>query len=82
MLSDLKPGDEIVTAGGVYGTISSVADDELMLEIAPGTTVRLARRAVAGVFPQGDEELEAREEPDVLEDKADAEDESADAHPR
>ena len=72
MLSDLKPGDEIVTAGGVYGTIASVADDELMLEIAPGTTVRLARRAVAGVFPHEDEELEAGDDEPAADDEADA----------
>jgi hypothetical protein len=40
----------------MYGTVESVSDDELMLEIAPGTVVRLARRAVAGVFREDDEE--------------------------
>ncbi len=65
MLSDLQPGTEIVTAGGLYGTIESVGDDELMLEIAPGTTVRIARRAVAGVFPEDPEEDSSGVETDV-----------------
>jgi preprotein translocase subunit YajC len=45
----LQPGDEIITAGGVHGTVREVDDDELMVEIAPGVEVRLDRRAVAAV---------------------------------
>ena len=45
----LEPGDEIITAGGMHGTVRGVADDELTVEIAPGVEVRLDRRAVAAV---------------------------------
>ena len=45
----LQPGDEIITAGGMHGTVRSVADEELLVEIAPGVEVRLDRRAVAAV---------------------------------
>ena len=45
----LEPGDEIITAGGLHGTVRAVADEELMVEIAPGVEVRLDRRAVAAV---------------------------------
>jgi len=45
----LQPGDEIITAGGLHGTVRAVADEELMVEIAPGVEVRLDRRAVAAV---------------------------------
>jgi preprotein translocase subunit YajC len=45
----LEPGDEIITAGGVHGTVRSVLGEELMVEIAPGVEVRLDRRAVAAV---------------------------------
>jgi len=51
MLEELSPGTEILTAGGIFGTVRAVDDDELTVEIAPGTNIRLARRAVAGVFP-------------------------------
>jgi preprotein translocase subunit YajC len=57
MLSDLSVGDEILTAGGVYATVRSIGDDELTVEIAPGTTVKLDKRAVAMVVP--DDEAEA-----------------------
>jgi preprotein translocase subunit YajC len=50
MLADLRVGDEIVTAGGLYGEIRSLGDDGAMtVEIAPGMTVRIARRAVVEV---------------------------------
>jgi len=45
----LQPGDEIITAGGMHGTVREVDDEELMVEIAPGVEVRLDRRAVAAV---------------------------------
>jgi preprotein translocase subunit YajC len=45
----LEPGDEIITAGGLHGTVRGVSEDELMVEISPGVEVRLDRRAVAAV---------------------------------
>lgn len=45
----LQPGDEIVTAGGLHGTVRAVAGEELLVEIAPGVEVTLDRRAVAAV---------------------------------
>jgi preprotein translocase subunit YajC len=49
MLGDLRVGDEILTAGGIYGTISRLDEDEVTVEIAPNIEVRVARRAIAGV---------------------------------
>jgi preprotein translocase subunit YajC len=64
LIQNVEPGDEIVTAGGLFGHVQSVADDELLVEIAPGTNVRIARRAVAGIVGPEEEdegELEAGE---------------------
>lgn len=55
MLEGLRVGDEILTAGGIYGRITSVGEDEVTLEIAPQFEVRVARRAVAGVVSDEDE---------------------------
>ncbi len=57
----LQPGDEIITAGGMHGTVRAVEDEELMVEIAPGVEVRLDRRAVAAVTTI-DESEEERED--------------------
>ena len=65
MLNELKVGDEIVTAGGMYGKIREVRDDDVIVRIAPELDVRVARRAVAGVTPSDEpEELEAPPEPE------------------
>jgi preprotein translocase subunit YajC len=49
MLESLRVGDEVLTAGGIYGRITRLRDDEVTLEIAPQLGVRVARLAVAGV---------------------------------
>jgi preprotein translocase subunit YajC len=56
MVSQLEEGVEILTAGGVYGTVRSIRADELTVEIAPGTNVKLDKRAVAMVVPQEEPE--------------------------
>jgi preprotein translocase subunit YajC len=60
----LAEGDEILTAGGVYGTVRAIEDEVVSLEIAPGTTVRLDRRAVAAVVQEPEPEPEIEEETD------------------
>jgi preprotein translocase subunit YajC len=47
MQSELAIGDEVLTAGGVYGTVTRIDEDEVRVEIAPNVEVRLARRAIA-----------------------------------
>jgi preprotein translocase subunit YajC len=54
----LQPGDEIITAGGMHGTVRAVEDEELMVEIAPGVEVRLDRRAVAAVTTIDESDVE------------------------
>ena len=61
MLSELRVGDEVLTAGGIYGTVSRIDDDQVTVEIAPRTEVRVARRAIAGVTREEEDE-EAGEE--------------------
>ncbi len=56
MIDNLQPGDYIVTAGGMYGTVTDVGDDDLGLEVAPDVEVRVAKRAVGAVIPP--EEIE------------------------
>ena len=52
LIASVEVGDEILTVGGLYGHVLGVSDDdELLVEIAPETQVRVARRAVAAVLP-------------------------------
>ena len=66
MLNELNVGDEVLTAGGIYGTVSAIEEDEVTVEIAPNTQVRVARRAIAGVTrePEDEEPEETEEHPD------------------
>ncbi len=52
LLSDLRPGDRVVTIGGIYGQIESLAEDSVVLKIESGATIRVARRGIA--FKQGE----------------------------
>jgi preprotein translocase subunit YajC len=67
MISDLRVGDEVLTAGGIYGTVSQLEDDQVTVEIAPSTEVRVARRAIAGVTREPEpEELAEEDTPEEL----------------
>jgi preprotein translocase subunit YajC len=72
MIDSLRVGKEIVTAGGLYGTVTEIAGDEVRLEIADGIEVRVAKRAIAGIISEEeDEELEEAEEAEEAEDAED-----------
>ena len=66
MITELKPGDYIVTAGGMYGTVTDLGEDDLGLEIAPDVEVRVAKRAVGAVIPE-DEIEDVEDAPDEAE---------------
>jgi len=43
-------GSEVMLSSGIFGTVTGAEDETLRLEIAPGTTIRVARGAVARVL--------------------------------
>jgi preprotein translocase subunit YajC len=65
MQDTLADGDEILTAGGIHGTVRGIEDDVVRVEIAPGTIVKLDRRAVAGVVPRQTAPEEAEIDPNA-----------------
>jgi preprotein translocase subunit YajC len=65
MQDALRKGDEIITAGGLHGTVVSIEDDVLEIEIAENVVARLDRRAVAAVVSLDEEEPEALPEKSV-----------------
>jgi preprotein translocase subunit YajC len=62
LLDSLAVGKEVVTAGGLYGTVTALEDDEARLEIADGVEVRVAKRAIAAVLSDDEEVAELEEE--------------------
>ncbi|MGH2589395.1 MAG: preprotein translocase subunit YajC [Actinomycetota bacterium] len=78
LLSALELGDEVMTTGGIFGTIVEIDEDEgiLTVEIAPGTRVRMLRNGIAQRFVEDEEEEE-----EYGEDEGGAVDEEADRRP-
>ena len=62
MISMLKKGDEVVTIGGMFGTVSAIGDDWVELEVAKRTRVRYLKRAVSSItsIDEYDEERRGR----------------------
>jgi preprotein translocase subunit YajC len=54
LLSSLEVGTEIVTIGGIYGRIVKDGDDRLLIEVADGSRLQIARKAVGRVVPASD----------------------------
>jgi preprotein translocase subunit YajC len=52
LIGGLERGQEVVTAGGLYGRIEHVEDDHIRLEIAPETFVKVDKRAVSQLAPE------------------------------
>jgi preprotein translocase subunit YajC len=82
LVDSVDVGDEVVTIGGVYGTVRALDDESLTVEIAPNVQVRFSRGAIARKLVYDDEYEDADEDggddqdPDD-EDGDDANDESA-----
>ena len=47
LISSIGIGDEVVTIGGIYGIVGRLGDDDVELEISPGTTIRVVKSAIA-----------------------------------
>jgi preprotein translocase subunit YajC len=51
MHNAVEVGAQVLTAGGVYGEVTEVRDDDLIVRIAPQVEVRVARKAIGAVIP-------------------------------
>jgi preprotein translocase subunit YajC len=69
MVDNAGVGDDILTTGGIYGTITQVDRDDVVVEIAPSITVHMTRRGIAAVLPPEEDEVDAEaldDEDDVV----------------
>nr|WP_311526387.1 preprotein translocase subunit YajC [uncultured Ralstonia sp.] len=53
MLEALAKGDEVVTAGGILGRVTKVAEQYVTVEIAANTEITVQKSAVTTVLPKG-----------------------------
>lgn len=68
MIEQAGIGDDVLTTGGIYGTITEAEGDDVVVEIAQGLNVHMTRRGIAAVLPPEEEE-----EDEEAEDEYDAE---------
>jgi preprotein translocase subunit YajC len=72
VVASLEAGDEVVTAGGVYGTIISVDEETLAVEVAPGVVLRVLRSAVSQrIAPADGVDEDGVDDDDVIDDDGD-----------
>jgi preprotein translocase subunit YajC len=74
MIDNAAVGDDVLTTGGIYGTITQVEGDDVVVELAPELTVHMTRRGIAAVLPpEEEEEDEADEDEDIDDEDVEAE---------
>jgi preprotein translocase subunit YajC len=59
MLSALKKGDQVITTGGIYGTVQGVEPEAVYLKIADNVKVKVMRSAISGIVSGGSESQSA-----------------------
>ena len=69
-LSGLRRGDNVITSGGIIGTVARVVnDDEVSVEIAEGVRVRVVRATITGITGKGEPRPDSKAAPEETEDK-------------
>ena len=48
MMSELRPGDRVIIAGGIYGQIESLGEETAIIKIESGATMKVARNSILG----------------------------------
>lgn len=46
---NVSEGDEVITTSGIYGIVTAMDDEDVWLEVAEGTEIRIARGAIARI---------------------------------
>jgi len=48
MTKELRSGDRVITAGGIYGQVEGVDEETVLLKVESGATMKVARASVVG----------------------------------
>ncbi len=71
MIDGAAVGDDVLTTGGIYGTVVEAEGDDVVVEIADGLSVHMTRRGIAAVLPpEAEEDEHVEDEQDVDVDEA------------
>lgn len=53
LVRETEVGDEVMTSSGIYGIVTELEDDTLLIEVAEGIEMRMARGAVSRILTKG-----------------------------
>jgi len=48
LIGQLRGGERVITAGGIYGHVESVSHDSVVLKVESGAMIRVAKGSIAG----------------------------------
>lgn len=69
LVRSIQIGDEVVTAGGILATVRALRDDELEVEIAPGTVIRILKTSISRRLTEDEADEEDAEEEAIAPDE-------------
>jgi preprotein translocase subunit YajC len=67
LIDSLRPGAEVMTTAGIFGTLVEVSDDDVVIQVAPGVELKMVKNAIARVV-EPEVILESSEE--IISDRA------------
>ncbi|MBN2346401.1 MAG: preprotein translocase subunit YajC [Candidatus Aminicenantes bacterium] len=53
MIQSLKGGERVITAGGIYGTVSRVMDDRFVIQVDGNTRIEITKNSISTVLEAG-----------------------------
>lgn len=59
MLDNLKKGDKVVTIGGIYGVVSSLKDNSVVVKVDTDAKIEFTKTAIARVVNESEEKAVA-----------------------
>ncbi len=48
LIEELQKGDNVITAGGIFGQVENLGPDSIVLKVESGATIRVARASIIG----------------------------------
>ncbi len=66
MIDRCGVGDDVLTTGGIYGTVTKAEGDDIVVEIAEGLNVHMTRRGIAAVLPPESDEDATDEDAEIV----------------
>ncbi len=76
LIESAKKGDEVVTQGGIYGFITELEDDTMLIEISEGVEIRIAKSSVGRNLTAAERQAEKQAEKDTGKEEPEEEEEA------